>query len=245
MHILGLPFQPGRRTNVKTLYIANKNYSSWSLRPWALMRMLEIPFTEQIKPLIEGGCWDEYREFSPNGRVPCLHDAGRVVWESLAITEYLAEDYPAVWPLDRDARAWARCAVAEMHAGFAALRGECPMSCGVRVQKHAISPALKRDLGRVDELWNEGLGRFGGPFLAGPAFNAADAFFAPVAFRVQTYGLPLSQTAMAYVQRLLELEPMRDWYAAALREPWRELSHDHEIENSGVITGDLRAPAKD
>ena len=86
------------------LVIGNKNYSSWSMRPWVLMRMLEIPFAEQVKPLIEGGCWDEYREFSPNGRVPCLHDAGRVVWESLAITEYLAEDYPAVWPLDRRAR---------------------------------------------------------------------------------------------------------------------------------------------
>lgn len=228
---------------MKTLYIANKNYSSWSLRPWVLMRMLEIPFTEQIRPLIEGGCWDEYREFSPNGRVPCLHDAGRVVWESLAITEYLAEDYPAVWPQDGDARAWARCAVAEMHAGFAALRGECPMSCGVRVQKHAISQALKRDLDRVDELWNEGLDRFGGPFLAGQAFGAADAFFAPVAFRVQTYGLPMSPSALAFVQRLLELGPMRDWYAAALKEPWRELSHDLEIENSGIISDDLRAPA--
>lgn len=226
---------------MKTLYIANKNYSSWSLRPWVLMRMLDIPFTEEMRPLIEGGCWDEYREFSPNGRVPCLHDAGRVVWESLAITEYLAESYPAVWPRGGDTRAWARCAASEMHAGFAALRGECPMSCGVRVQRHALSAALQRDLDRLDELWNEGLDRFGGPYLAGSAFCAADAFFAPVAFRIQTYALPLSQTALAYVQRLLALEPMRDWYAAALQEPWRELSHDQEIESSGVVTEDLRA----
>ncbi|MCW8925806.1 MAG: glutathione S-transferase [Xanthomonadales bacterium] len=228
---------------MKTLYIANKNYSSWSLRPWLLMQVLEIPFTEQIRPLIEGGCWDEYREFSPNGRVPCLHDDGRVIWESLAITEYLAEDYPAVWPQDADARAWARCAAAEMHAGFSALRNECPLCCAIRVQKHAISPALQHDLDRMDELWNEGLDRFGGPFVAGQAFSAADAFFAPVAFRVQTYQLPMSPSAMAYVQRLFELKPMQGWYAAALEEPWRELSHDREIEDSGVIIEDLRAPA--
>ncbi len=228
---------------MKTLYIANKNYSSWSLRPWLLMQVLNIPFNEKLVPLIEGGCWDEYREFSPNGRVPCLHDDGRVIWESLAITEYLAESYPEVWPQDSEARAWARCAAAEMHAGFIALRGECPMSCGVRVKRHAISAALQHDLDRVDELWNEGLDRFGGPFLAGDVFCAADAFFAPVAFRVQTYGLPVSQPALDYVQHLLGLEAMRDWYAAALEEPWRELSHDLEIENSGVVTEDLRAAA--
>lgn len=228
---------------MKTLYIANKNYSSWSLRPWLLMQMLDIPFTEQIRPLIEGGCWDEYREFSPNGRVPCLHDDGRVIWESLAITEYLAEDYPSVWPQDIAARAWARCATAEMHAGFFALRNECPLCCAIRVKKHTISPVLQHDLDRIDELWREGLQRFGGPFLAGKAFTAADAFFAPVAFRVQTYQLPMSPSAMTYVHRLLELKPMRDWYAAALEEPWRELSHDREIEDSGVIVEDLRAPA--
>ena len=228
-----------------TLYIANKNYSSWSLRPWLLMQMLEIPFEEKLVPLIEGGCWDEYRHFSPNGRVPCLHDDGHVIWESIAIAEYLAEQYPAVWPQDADARAWARCAAAEMHAGFTALRGECPMSCGVLVNRHAISPALQHDLERIDELWNEGLRCFGGPFLASDAFCAADAFFAPVAFRIQTYRLPLGAFAMAYAQRLLDLEPMREWYSAALEEPWRELSHDCEIEASGVVTEDLRAPVPD
>ena len=244
VHILHFYRQSAGKTNVKTLYIANKNYSSWSLRPWLLMRMLDIPFTEELRPLIEGGCWDEYREFSPNGRVPCLHDDGRVIWESLAITEYLAEQFPAVWPQDDVARAWARCAASEMHAGFFALRNECPMCCGVRVQRHAISPALQHDIDRADELWNEGLDRFGGPYLAGSAFCAADAFFAPVAFRIQTYGLPMSQPAMAYVQRLLGLDAMRDWYAAALEEPWRELSHDQEIEAAGVVSADLRAPAE-
>jgi glutathione S-transferase len=228
---------------VTTLYIANKNYSSWSLRPWILMQMLDIPFEEKLVPLVEGSCWDAYREFSPNGRVPCLHEGKRVIWESLAIVEYLAESHPRVWPQDSKARAWARCAAAEMHAGFSAIRNECPMSCGVRVQKHAVSPALQHDLDRLDELWNEGLKQFGGPFLAGGAFCAVDAFFAPVAFRIQTFGLSLGSNAMAYAQRLLGLEDMRGWYAAALKETWREMSHDKEINASGMVTEDLRANA--
>ena len=227
-----------------TLYIANKNYSSWSLRPWLLLKMLGIPFGEKLVPLVEGGCWDEYRAFSPNGRVPCLHADGRVVWESLAIVEYLADKHPGVWPRDDGARAWARCAAAEMHAGFSALRNECPMCCGVRVRMHAISGGLQHDLDRVNELWNEGLERFGGPFLAGGAFSAADAFFAPVAYRIQTYHLPLGTTALEYAQRLLDLAPMREWYEAALKETWRERAHDREIADAGEIIADLRAPAE-
>ena len=227
-----------------TLYIANKNYSSWSLRPWVLMQVLGIPFEEKLKPLLEGSCWDEYRKFSPNGRVPCLHDGELVLWESLAIVEYLAERHQGVWPADRKACAWARCAAAEMHAGFSALRNECPMSCGMRVNLHTISPALQHDLDRMDELWNEGLQRFGGPFLAGDAFCAVDAFFAPVAFRIQTFNLPMSDMATAYVQRLLNLDAMRDWYEAALQETWRESAHDQEISDAGVLVEDLRAPVR-
>ena len=227
------------------LYIANKNYSSWSLRPWVLMQELAIPFKEEIRPLLEGSCWDSYRTFSPNGRVPCLHDGDRVIWESLAIVEYLAENHPGVWPQDSDARAWARCAAAEMHAGFSAVRNECPMCCGVRVQLHSVSSALQHDLERLDELWNEGLDRFGGPFLAGDSFCAVDAFFAPVTFRIQTFGLPLGDSAIAYAQRLLDLESMQDWYDAALRETWREISHDKEISDSGVVLEDLRAATGD
>ncbi len=227
-----------------TLYIANKNYSSWSLRPWLLMKELSIPFDEDIRPLLEGSCWDSYREFSPNGRVPCLHDGGTVVWESLAIVEYLAERHQGVWPQDRAARTWARCAASEMHAGFSALRNECPMCCGVRVEMKSISPALQHDLDRIDELWSEGLERFGGPFLAGDAFCAVDAFFAPVAFRIQTYRLRLGDTAAAYAQRLLNLGFMREWYEAGLQESWRELSHDQEITEAGTLIADLRAPAR-
>lgn len=227
-----------------TLYIANKNYSSWSLRPWVLMRTLGIPFEEEIRPLVEGSCWDAYREFSPNGRVPCLHDGDTIIWESLAIVEYLAEHHPGVWPEDIKARAWARCAAAEMHAGFSTLRNDCPMSCGVRAKLNSISTALQQDINRIDELWTGGLNRFGGPFLAGNAFCAVDAFFAPVAFRIQTFDLQLGEAASAYTQRLLDLEPMRDWYDAALQETWRETAHDQEISSTGTVIADLRAPTQ-
>lgn len=222
------------------LFIANKNYSSWSLRPWVLMRTLGIPFTEEIHPLQEGSCWEKYRAFSPNGRVPCLHDDNLVIWESLAITEYLAESNEGVWPQDKQARAWARCAAAEMHAGFSALRNECTMNCGIRIQLHSVSPALQKDLERLDELWNEGLNRFSGPFLAGKSFCAVDAFFAPVAFRIQTYNLPLGETATAYAKRLLNLDAMREWYDAALQETWLAAEHEEVTLNAGVVLADLR-----
>ena len=225
-----------------TLHIANKNYSSWSLRPWVLMQTLAIPFKEVLTPLQDESSWDEYRKFSPNGLVPCLHDDQTVIWESLAIVEYLAERFKAVWPEDTAARAWARCATAEMHAGFSALRNECPMNCGMRVQLHSVSPALQHNLKRLDELWNEGLSRYHGPFLAGASFSAVDAFFAPVAFRVQTYNLALSESAAAYLQRLLELDAMRDWYDAALRETWRKANYDNEALSAGVLINDLRLP---
>ena len=132
-----------------------------------------------------------YRPFSPSGRVPCLVDEGWAVWDSLAIVEYLAERHHGVWPVEAKARAWARSAAAEMHSSFTALRNLCPMSCGLRVEPFAMPDALKHDLFRLDDLWNDGLTRFGGPFLAGDHFTAVDAFFAPVAFRAQSYGLSL------------------------------------------------------
>lgn len=223
-----------------TLYIGNKNYSSWSLRPWVLMRVLDIPFEETVEFFLEDSCWDKFRAFSPNGLVPCLHDGDRVVWESLGIVEYLAERHAGVWPADAEARAWARCATAEMHAGFSALRSQCPMNCGVRIELKTVTAELQQSLDRLDELWNEGLSRFGGPWLAGSSFTAADAFYAPVAFRVQTFNLQLSDAAMAYVQRLLNLAAMRDWYQAALNEPWRESKHDREVFAAGTLIADLR-----
>src|SRR3954464_4457289 len=127
------------------LYIANRNYSSWSLRPWLLMRELGIAFSEHLEPFADGSSFDAFRKFSPNGKVPCLHDEQTVVWDSLGITEYLAERHPHVWPQHPQSRAWARCATAEMHSGFNALRQHCTMNCGIRVRLSSYPDALKRD----------------------------------------------------------------------------------------------------
>src|SRR6185295_12474755 len=120
------------------LYVGNKNYSSWSLRPWVLLRECAIPFEERLVPFADGSSHATYRSFSPTGKVPCLVDGGVVVWDSLGITEYLAERHAGVWPADPVARAWARCTAAEMHSGFGALRETCPMSCGIRVRLHSV-----------------------------------------------------------------------------------------------------------
>ena len=225
------------------LHIANKNYSSWSLRPWVLMRTLDIPFEEQLTPFPTGSSFDLYRSFSPGGRVPCLVDDGWAVWDSLAIVEYLAERHHGVWPVEAKARSWARSAAAEMHSSFTALRNMCPMSCGLRVKPFPMSDALKHDIFRLGDLWNDGLARFGGPFLAGEHFTAVDAFFAPVAFRVQSYGLSFDGAANDYPKRLLDLPAMRDWYEAGLAETWREPDHEAEARAAGTITEDLRATA--
>jgi len=223
------------------LYIANKNYSSWSLRPWVLMREHGIDFDERLMVFADPQSnWEAFRRFSPNGRVPCLVDGETTVWDSLAIVEYLAERHPGIWPTDAAARAWARCAAAEMHSGFGALRDRCAMNCGIRVRLNEIPQALQRDIERVNELWNQGLARFGGPFLAGAAFGAVDAFYAPVVFRVQTYGLPLHGRAPQYVQTMLTLPAMQSWYADALREPWREVEHEAEARTFGHLLEDLR-----
>ncbi|PWE16481.1 glutathione S-transferase [Marinicauda salina] len=223
------------------LNIANKNYSSWSLRPWALMRERHIAFEERLHPFNpEGSSFEMFRAFSPNGMVPCLEDGAWKVWDSLGIAEYLAERHAGVWPKDAAARAWARCAAAEMHSGFPALREHCSMSVGVRVRLAETSPALTKDLARIDELWSEGLDRWGGPFLCGETFGAVDAFYAPVAFRVRGYGLALGETAAAYAERLLDLPSMREWEADALAEPWREPAHDAEIAARGAVIEDRR-----
>jgi len=223
------------------LYIANKNYSSWSLRPWALMRELNIAFREHLVPFGQESAWQSYRKISPTGRVPCLVDGGTVVWDSLAIAEYLAERHEAVWPAERVARAWARSAAAEMHSGFGELRNRCSMSCGIRVRLNDYPPALERDIARLSVLWTEGLRRFGGPFLAGKAFTAVDAFYAPVAFRIQTYGLTLDPGAVAYTAHLLETRALREWYADALKETLRDQPHDAEISQFGRVVEDSRA----
>jgi glutathione S-transferase len=222
------------------LYIANKNYSSWSLRPWVLMRELGIAFSEQLVPFDQPLRWEQYRSICPSGKVPCLIDAGTAVWDSLAIVEYLAERHAAVWPADSAARAWARSAAAEMHSGFTELRSRCSMSCGIRVRLKEIPTGLARDIERMGALWIDGLRRFGGPFLSGSAFTAVDAFFTPVAFRIQTYGLDLDPVAAAYATGLSGLPSMREWYADALREKSRDAPHEVEVLQVGSVVQDLR-----
>jgi glutathione S-transferase len=224
-----------------TLITANRNYSSWSLRPWILMKALAIPFEDRIEPFMSAANYAAFRSFSPTGQVPALIDADRTVWDSLGITLYLADRHSAVWPTDEAARAFAQSAVAEMHSGFATLRNDCTMNVGVRVQPHMHSPALGRDIARLRELWEEGLDRFGGPFLGGAAFTALDAFYAPVAFRVRTYGLDVGPIAQGWVDHMLAHPAMQQWEAEALAETWREDSHEAEMGAAGKIIADYRA----
>jgi glutathione S-transferase len=221
------------------LYIGNKNYSSWSLRPWLIMKELGIPFREH--QVVFSADNTSFREFSPTGKVPCLVDGGVTVWDSLAITEYLGERHAGIWPAEELARAWARSAAAEMHSGFGGLRSTCTMNCGIRVRLSRIDDDLESDLRRLEELWADGLARFGGPFLTGAKFGAVDAFYAPVAFRLQTYEPPVTAVARAYATHLLSLRSMREWYEAALKETWRDEPHEAEARAVGTWTTDLRA----
>ncbi len=222
------------------LITANRNYSSWSLRPWVLMKTLGIPFSDRIEPFTHDSNYDAFRAFSPTGQVPCLIDGDVTIWDSLGITLYLADRHDGVWPADPAARAWAMCAVTEMHGGFSALRNDCTMNVGVRVKPNPMRPALIRDVARIAELWTEGLTKFGGPFLAGQKFTAADAFYAPVAYRVRTYGLDVGESGMAWVDMMLTLPAMQQWESEALAESWREVGHENELAACGMITADYR-----
>jgi glutathione S-transferase len=228
------------------LIIANKNYSSWSMRPWVLMRGLGIPFHERLLRFDQNTGEGEFQRFTPSGRVPCLVDGSVKVWDSLAITEYLAERHAGVWPADAVARAWARCAAAEMHSGFSALRNVCSMNVGLRVRLHRVTAALQADLSRLQTLWEEGLARYGGPFLAGNQLTAVDAFYAPVATRVQTYGLTLTPAAANYSLRLLAVPVVREWIEAGMAETFRDAGHESDIVEHGIVVEDRRAaPRKD
>lgn len=226
------------------LITANRNYSSWSLRPWVLMKTLGVPFVDQVVSFAGMNNYDEFRAFAPNGMVPVLIDGDRTVWDSLGIILYLADRHACVWPEDEAAKAWAQCVACEMHSGFAALRTDCTMNVGVRVQRKPDSPALKREMARVAEILEEGLSRFGGPFLAGTTFTAADAFFAPVVFRIRSYDLPVGPLGHEWVSRMLELPAMREWEEAALAEPYREIGHEEELAAAGSITEDYRIAAQ-
>lgn len=231
-----------------TLITANRNYSSWSLRPWVLMRALGIAFADRIEPFTKPENWQEFRAFSPTGQVPALIDGAVTQWDSLGITLYLADRHEGVWPKDSAARAFAQSVVAEMHGGFSALRNRCTMNVGVRATLStmgstmgpAIAGDLARDIARIGEIFTEGLTRFGGPWLAGADFTAADAFYAPVAFRIRTYGLNVGTKGAQWVATVLAHPAMLEWEAAALAETWREAEHEADLARCGTITADYR-----
>jgi len=228
-----------------TLITANRNYSSWSLRPWILMKALEIPFIDDIIYFEEEN-YERFREFAPNGQVPCLKDDrgdGRTdtIWDSLAIVEYLAERHGGCWPDDGNARTWARCAAAEMHGGFAPLRNICTMNVGVRATLHNIETPLQRNINRIGQLFAQGQDNFGGPWLTGQSFSAVDAFFAPVAYRVRSYDLDIGAKGRGWVDRMIAHPAMQDWERQALAETQREIGHEDEIAAAATVTADYRA----
>jgi glutathione S-transferase len=225
-----------------TLHIGNKNYSSWSLRPWILMKEQNIAFVETLTPFNMPD--KPLSAFSPTAKVPVLVDGTERIWDSLAIAEYLAERHKGVWADDAKARAWSRSAAAEMHSGFGSLRDACSMNVGIRVKLSGISDGVRKDIDRIGQLWSEGLTRFGGPFLAGSRFTAVDAYYCPVAFRVQTYALELPKPAADYAKRLLALPGMKEWYEAGLKEKWLDQPHEDEVRRAGKITQDFRDLAK-
>jgi glutathione S-transferase len=211
-----------------TLLIGNKNYSSWSLRPWLVLTQAGLPFTERLVSLQpDAGKAARFAPL-PAGRVPVLEHDGLLVWDSLAICEYLAERHPGLWPADARARAVARSMCAEMHAGLGALRSEMSMDVRARRPWRRRSPALLADVARVERLWGEARARYGagGPLLFG-GFTIADAFFAPVAFRFRTYGVAPAGAAGAYLAALLDLPGMRAWEAAAQAD---ERLADHDLD---------------
>ena len=210
------------------LYIGNKNYSSWSMRPWVLMTQAGIPF-EEVMVRFDG--FDAGSQFkaalagvSPTGKVPVLVDGDLVVWDTLAIAEYLAEQFPELhlWPRETDKRARARSVCAEMHSGFAALRGACPMNIEAHLPDVGAlalrdKPGVRADLDRLIAMWQQLLAEHGGPMLFG-RFSVADAFYAPVVMRLKTYALPVPPDVAAYMEHLCALPGVKAWVDAALAE---------------------------
>ncbi|MCX2723018.1 glutathione S-transferase family protein [Roseibium salinum] len=203
------------------LYIGNKNYSSWSFRPWIALKHKDIPFTEHLVPFDFENGNPEFAAFSPSMKVPVLTDGDLTVWDSLAILEYAAEVYPDknLWPRDRAARARARCISAEMHSGFSALRGACPMNMRRPIEKLAVGDAVRADVARIVRIWTECLEASGGPFLFGD-FTIADAMFAPVVSRFATYHLSEDRIVRRYSDTLTSTPAWRVWEAEALKETW-------------------------
>lgn len=205
------------------LILGNKNYSSWSLRPWIAMRNAGIPFEEEVIPLYEPGSSERMAAYSPTGKVPVLLDGDMVIWESLAILEHIAERFPKaqLWPADPKARAHARAISAEMHAGFVPLRRDCPMNMRRESRRLALTAEVAANVRRIEQIWTECRERFGdgGPFLFG-AFGAADAMYAPIVSRFASYAIGVGAAAEAYMAAVMALPAWAEWRNAGIAEPW-------------------------
>jgi glutathione S-transferase len=205
------------------LVIGNKNYSSWSLRPWIAMKQIGLGFEEIVIPMTMANTKSEMLKYAPTGLVPVLIDGETNVFETVAILEYLNDKFPdaGLWPKDIAARAHARSIAAEMHGGFGALRRDCPMNIRRPVKKHIVSPEAAKHAERIDALWSDARGRYGkgGPFLFGH-FTNADAMYAPIINRFHVYDLPRSQTAQAYMDAMMALPAWQEWDKASRAESW-------------------------
>jgi glutathione S-transferase len=204
-----------------TLVIGNKNYSTWSLRAWLLLKHAGLRFEEIVIALDQPDTREQIERHTPSGRVPVLHHGAVRVWDSLAICEYVAELTGSCWPRERTVRAQARAVSAEMHSGFSALRSLWPMNARARNRRAAVTAALEADVERIDQIWNDCRSRFGsgGPWLFGE-YSIADAMYAPVVLRFNTYGARISQTARWYMASVLEDGALQEWLQAAKLEPW-------------------------
>jgi len=206
-----------------TIYLGNKNYSSWSLRPWLVLKRTTVAFDEVVIPLYQPTSRETVLKYSPSGKVPALRHGETMVWESLAICEYLAESFPTfdLWPRDPAARALARAVSAEMHAGFADLRRHLPMNVRSSFPGREVPPEVQADINRVMAIWRDCRTRFGdgkGEFLFG-GFTIADAMFAPVVSRFRTYRIDLEREAEAYCEAIMAMPEMQEWLTAAKNEP--------------------------
>jgi glutathione S-transferase len=226
------------------LLIGNKVYSSWSMRPWVVMKAKDIAFKETLVQLRAVDTPDRIRKYSPSGKVPCLVDGDVAVWESLAIMEYLAEKFPDknIWPKDTKARAHARAISSEMHAGFQPLRQACPMTITQRFQPKPVSADVAANVTRITNIWNEARAKFAGnqqgPYLYGE-FSAADGMYAPVVSRFYTYGIKVDAVSQAYMDAMRAHPAYRAWVAEAAAEPW--VVGQNETD---TIIEDLRAKSK-